>query len=318
MTHAYWQQAVDILMAEEVIAVNQDDLGVAGDLIWKEGPNEVYVTRSLQPWQRVGVQNSMFVRSNDSAIEHASAGCRCVSAHCLLPGVCWAAEGRLAGRGALQPALARLQVPYMMPDEEARGLAQGAEERQRRDGGAVLTAAVPGCRYNNMTVTWEQLGYSSGESAVVRDMFLQEDLGEYTGDVRMVVRAARQHGHDCSHMLEKLGLCRLTGSNVFRIRLGMCAGVELMARHLYCSGSFTAPVEAHNVLALRITPVEENAERNERWRPWRQQKDELLASTQPQTADWQADDRLSIRTRKPRLLTLQARSVLRRMGFLSQ
>ncbi len=28
-------------MAEEVIAVNQDDLGVAGDLIWKEGPNEV-------------------------------------------------------------------------------------------------------------------------------------------------------------------------------------------------------------------------------------------------------------------------------------
>ena len=34
-------QAVDILMAEEVIAVNQDDLGVAGDLIWKEGPNEV-------------------------------------------------------------------------------------------------------------------------------------------------------------------------------------------------------------------------------------------------------------------------------------
>ncbi len=28
-------------MAEEVIAVNQDDLGVAGDLVWKEGPNEV-------------------------------------------------------------------------------------------------------------------------------------------------------------------------------------------------------------------------------------------------------------------------------------
>ena len=27
-------------MAKEVIAVNQDPLGVAGDLIWKEGPNE--------------------------------------------------------------------------------------------------------------------------------------------------------------------------------------------------------------------------------------------------------------------------------------
>ena len=30
-----------ILLAEEVIAINQDPLGVAGDLIWKQGPNEV-------------------------------------------------------------------------------------------------------------------------------------------------------------------------------------------------------------------------------------------------------------------------------------
>ena len=33
--------ALKILTAEEVIAVNQDPLGVAGDLIWKEGPIEV-------------------------------------------------------------------------------------------------------------------------------------------------------------------------------------------------------------------------------------------------------------------------------------
>lgn len=31
-----------ILLAKEVIAVNQDSLGVAGDLVWKQGPNEVY------------------------------------------------------------------------------------------------------------------------------------------------------------------------------------------------------------------------------------------------------------------------------------
>ena len=31
-----------ILLAEEVIAINQDPLGVAGDLIWKQGPNEVW------------------------------------------------------------------------------------------------------------------------------------------------------------------------------------------------------------------------------------------------------------------------------------
>lgn len=34
--------ALEILTAEEVIAVNQDPLGVAGDLIWKEGPIEVH------------------------------------------------------------------------------------------------------------------------------------------------------------------------------------------------------------------------------------------------------------------------------------
>ena len=35
------KSAMKILTASEVIAVNQDPLGVAGDLIWKEGPIEV-------------------------------------------------------------------------------------------------------------------------------------------------------------------------------------------------------------------------------------------------------------------------------------
>ena len=41
--------ALNILTAEEVIAVNQDKLGVAGDLVWKRGPTEVsfnFVKRS--------------------------------------------------------------------------------------------------------------------------------------------------------------------------------------------------------------------------------------------------------------------------------
>ena len=33
--------ALRILQAEEVIAVNQDSLGIAGDLVWKQGPHEV-------------------------------------------------------------------------------------------------------------------------------------------------------------------------------------------------------------------------------------------------------------------------------------
>jgi alpha-galactosidase len=35
-------EGYQILLAKEVIAVNQDKLGVAGDLVWKEGPAEVY------------------------------------------------------------------------------------------------------------------------------------------------------------------------------------------------------------------------------------------------------------------------------------
>ena len=33
--------ALNILTADELIAVNQDPLGIAGDLIWKQGANEV-------------------------------------------------------------------------------------------------------------------------------------------------------------------------------------------------------------------------------------------------------------------------------------
>ncbi len=38
------KSAFKILTASEVIAVNQDPLGAAGDLIWKEGPIEVICT----------------------------------------------------------------------------------------------------------------------------------------------------------------------------------------------------------------------------------------------------------------------------------
>ena len=34
-------ESYEILLAKEVLAVNQDDMGVAGDLVWKQGPTEV-------------------------------------------------------------------------------------------------------------------------------------------------------------------------------------------------------------------------------------------------------------------------------------
>ena len=35
------RSSLNILLASEVIAMNQDPLGVAGDLVWKQGPIEV-------------------------------------------------------------------------------------------------------------------------------------------------------------------------------------------------------------------------------------------------------------------------------------
>ena len=35
------QATLSILQAPEVIAVNQDPLGIPADLVWKEGPEEV-------------------------------------------------------------------------------------------------------------------------------------------------------------------------------------------------------------------------------------------------------------------------------------
>jgi len=41
--HSGWNSHTQyVLLNEELIAINQDPLGVAGDLIWKEGPNEVW------------------------------------------------------------------------------------------------------------------------------------------------------------------------------------------------------------------------------------------------------------------------------------
>ena len=37
--------------------------------------------------------------------------------------------------------------------------------------------------FNNITVTWEQLGYAMDEPALVRDLFAEEDLGTFTGTI---------------------------------------------------------------------------------------------------------------------------------------
>ena len=82
-----------------------------------------------------------------------------------------------------------------------------------------------------------------------------------------------------------------------------------------CTGSFTAPVEAHNVLALRITPVKEDAEQHERWRPWHEGGG---STSQPQSASQQLpNDRLSVRVKQQPYLQMQVHSMLRRFGLCS-
>ena len=65
------------------------------------------------------------------------------------------------------------------------------------------------------------------------------------------------------------------------------------------------------MLALRITPVEEDAERNERWRPWLQYGSIIWG----QAASQQAEDRLSARVMNQPYLWMQVQSRLRRFGL---
>jgi alpha-galactosidase len=45
------EAALQILTAQEVIAVNQDELGVAGDLVWKCGPTEASIAVPSIAWK---------------------------------------------------------------------------------------------------------------------------------------------------------------------------------------------------------------------------------------------------------------------------
>lgn len=67
---------------------------------------------------------------------------------------------------------------------------------------------------SNITVYWGQLGLPAGRSALVRDLFAEQDLGEHTG-------------------------------------------------------SFTAAVQAHDVVVVRIMPV--GGVQGDTWRPWHSQ-----------------------------------------------
>jgi len=48
------RQTLNIFKSPEVVAINQDPLGVAGDLVWKQGPQEVRLSL-IRQWDHLGL-----------------------------------------------------------------------------------------------------------------------------------------------------------------------------------------------------------------------------------------------------------------------
>ncbi|KAK9834859.1 hypothetical protein WJX81_004379 [Elliptochloris bilobata] len=140
--------SLSILMAPEVIAVNQDPLGVAGDLVWKQGPMEVYA-------------------------------------------------GPLAGS-------ARAVVLF-----------------NRHHAGDVNVNS------RNLTVSWTLIGICPTQTAAVRDLYLQQDLGSFTGSFTGAVKV---HGV----LALKITPLRVTaGADTWRPWLGIgpsCTGIAGVVR----------------------------------------------------------------------------------------
>lgn len=89
-----------LLTAPEVIAVNQDVLGVAGELVCKEGPNEVRTQApALCPGTLIGcspgLQTLCLHRTAETLAETRA------EKVCGQAGVCSSLEGRLARGGPL-------------------------------------------------------------------------------------------------------------------------------------------------------------------------------------------------------------------------
>lgn len=87
-----------ILKTHEVIAVNQDELGVPGDLVWKAGPKEAR-NMELLSTSRVGPWTVPFGACHSQFEAEASSGAAVPSA-----GVCRAPGRRRPGGGAAQQA----------------------------------------------------------------------------------------------------------------------------------------------------------------------------------------------------------------------
>ena len=243
------QTALRILTAEEVLAVSQDKLGVAGDLVWKEGPLEVCLRRRRSAPAAHGRLPACRARG---CCAHRALGSALATMFAGRPGrICRQAGCRLQRRLARSGS----QV-YAGPLEDGARAA------------VLFNRHVDGSQYplSNVTVRWDDIGewralsrdlpnfnmigemccwmscrasvrtagLEEGENAHVRDLFEQRDFGTFSGaytsavyvhDVRAVritpVVPTPQHrwaSYDMSWAMPQARACGLQQNKVPNVR----------------------------------------------------------------------------------------------------
>lgn len=164
-----------ILLAEEVIAINQDPLGVAGDLVWKQGPNEVgpeeSSCRALAAQRGAGYTTPRRQAAPGSA---ATGMMTCTVAPSI-------------GSTLNEPSAAACELPRLWSCLKAacgRAWRQVYAAPLQGGGRAVIffNRHHPEYPLNNVSVAWGMLGYDDGEAAAVRDLYARSDLGTHSGD----------------------------------------------------------------------------------------------------------------------------------------
>lgn len=164
-------EAYSILLAAEVLAVNQDPLGVAGDLVWKEGPAEVRAQFAQSTCLCVDKSLKAMRWSDPSLVEFLT------TSSIFRPFV-------LSRRFACGTVL-------LMSNIEADDVLQVYAGPLKGGSRAVVlfNRHVIGTQYpfSNITVSWKTLGYDSDAEATVRDLFAEKDLGTFRGSLTLQV-----------------------------------------------------------------------------------------------------------------------------------
>lgn len=224
----------NLLQAREVIAINQDPLGVAGDMVWQQGSYRVCdgEGHGWRTWagseagteQSTGSRQACHLGSQSVApMPQLPPHADLVPCRRLAPQI-YAGPLAGGGRAVVMLNLHNICEPqwgsccWRHVRSTVRGPAGGTKHlilQLRRSLAAVslpadasfpILVALPnspctGGQYplSNMTVHWRQLGLPAGTAATVRDLYAEKDLGVFTDSFTAEVRAGRLEGRERGH-----------------------------------------------------------------------------------------------------------------------